>query len=149
MNSVTFKTGASRRQPWAQGLGLATTVVTAWALSAGTAQARGDDVYWSVGVGSPGVSVGVSNVPPPRVVVQPAPVVVHQPAPVVIHQPYPYPYPYVRPVVVQPRTVVYRGWGPHDGHRHERRHWKQRHHDRHDHHDRYEHDDRWDDDRRR
>ena len=43
---------------------------------AATAQAR--DVYWSVGVGSPGISVGVGNVPPayygpPPVYVQPAP----------------------------------------------------------------------------
>ena len=31
---------------------------------AGAAQAR-DNVFWSVGVGAPGVAVGVGNVPPP------------------------------------------------------------------------------------
>ena len=42
---------------------LATGLLAAGALGAvGVAQAR--DVYWSVGVGSPGVSVGVGNVPP-------------------------------------------------------------------------------------
>lgn len=61
---------------------------------AGAAQAR-DDVYWSVGVGSPGVSVNVGNAYP--VYTQPAPVYV-QPAPV-----------YVRPapVFVQPRPYYY------------------------------------------
>lgn len=146
MDTVTFNTTAKSRSARALRLGLATAVVTAFTLGAGAAQARGDDVYWSVGVSSPGVSVGVSNAPPPRaVVVQPQPVVIHHPAPVVIHQPYPY----VRPVVVHPRPVVYHGWD----HRHDRRHWKHRHHDRYDRYDRDDHhgrgDDRWDDDDRR
>ena len=69
---------------------------------AATAQAR--DVYWSVGVGSPGISVGVGNVPPayygpPPVYVQPAPVYV-RPAPV-----------YVAPVGVN--LSVGGGWGHH------------------------------------
>ncbi|MCJ7798770.1 MAG: hypothetical protein MUP33_03265, partial [Polaromonas sp.] len=51
---------------------------------AGAAQAR-DDVFWSVGVGSPGVSLNVGNAPP--VYVQPQPVYV-QPAPV-YYQPRP------------------------------------------------------------
>ena len=58
---------------------------------AGAAQAR-DDVYWSVGVGSPGVSVNVGNAfpvyTPAPVYVQPAPVY-YQPAPVFV-QPRPY-----------------------------------------------------------
>lgn len=68
---------------------------------AGAAQAR-DDVYWSVGVGSPGVSVNVGNAYP--VYTQPAPVYV-QPAPV-YYQPAPV---YVRPapVFVQPRPYYY------------------------------------------
>ena len=57
----------------------------------GVAQAR--DVYWSVGVGSPGVSVGVGNVPPAYY--GPAPVYV-QPAPVYVAP---------RPVYVRPRPV--------------------------------------------
>ena len=49
---------------------LATGLLAAGALGlASTAQAR-NDVYWSVGVGGPGVSIGVGNAPtctsPPR-----------------------------------------------------------------------------------
>ena len=58
--------------------------------AAGLAQAR--DVYWSVGVGAPGVSVGVGNaapyyapqpvyVSPPPVYVEPRPVYVAPPPP--------------------------------------------------------------------
>ncbi len=147
MNGMTFITAAQGRSTWAKALGLVSLATAAWALSAGQAQARGghDDVYWSIGVNSPGVAVGVSNAPPPR------PVVVHQPAPVVIHQPYPQPYPYVRPVVVQPRPVIYQGggYGPRWDDRNDRRHWKHRHHDRYDRDDRHGRgDDRWDDDDR-
>jgi hypothetical protein len=89
-------------QPLARGLmalGLAGGV---WALSVGMspAQAR-DDVYWSVGVQSPGVQVGVSNAPPAPVYVQrprPRPIYV-QPAPVVV---YPAPVYYG-----QPSRIVY------------------------------------------
>lgn len=141
MQTVSINTLASRRTAWAKAAGWAALAAVAWGLSAGQAQARGghDDVYWSIGVNSPGVSVGVSNAPP--VVVHPRPVVIHQPAPVVVHQPYAYaPYPYVRPVVVHPRPIVYGGYGPRWDDRHERRHWKHKHkHHRHDH-------DRWDDD---
>ncbi len=146
MNTVNFHTAAApRRTTWAKALGLATLAAAAWGLSAGSAQARGsqDDVYWSIGVNSPGVSVGVSNAPPPReVVVRPRPVVIHQPAPVVIQQPYAY----VRPVVVHPRPVVYHGWG-HGPRWDDRRHWQHRHHhDRYDRDDRHGRgDDRWDD----
>ena len=68
-----------------------------WALSAGAAQARdGRDVYWSIGVNQPGVSVGMSNVP--LVVCQQLPQVV-----VVVERPVIY----ARPVVVQRPVVVY------------------------------------------
>ena len=144
MKTVTFQTKPPGARGWAHMLGLLVLATGAWALGTGSAQARGHgDVYWSIGVDSPGVSVDVSNAPPPRPVVvhQPAPVVVHQPypyvQPVVVHQPYPYqPYPYVRPVIVQPRpVVVYPGWGPGPrwDDRHERRHWRH-HHRHHDHH---------------
>ena len=58
---------------WALPLGLATL---------GAAHARGNDVYWSVDVGSPGLSVGVGNAPrvyAPPVYVAPPPVVVYEP----------------------------------------------------------------------
>ena len=70
---------------------------------AGAAQAR-DDVYWSVGVGSPGVSVNVGNAfpvyTPAPVYVQPAPVY-YQPAPVYVRPAPVYYQP--APVFVQPR----------------------------------------------
>ena len=88
---------------WALPLGLATL---------GAAHARGNDVYWSVDVGSPGLAVGVGNaprvyappvyvapppvyVPPPPVYVPPRPTVYVQPAPppVVVYEP-PYGGPY-------------------------------------------------------
>ncbi len=89
---------------------------------AGAAQAR-DNVTFSVGVGLPGVAVGVTNAYPvytQPVYVQPAPVYV-EPAPV-YYQP--------QPVYVQPRVyygappVVYvppgrrYGWYKHHGHGH-------------------------------
>ena len=91
---------------------------------AGTAQAR-SDVYWSVGVGSPGVAIGVGNVPPvvvaPPVYVQPAPVYV-QPRPVYL-APGPY---YATPPVVY-RPAPYRAgprghWGRH--HKRPNHHWR-------------------------
>lgn len=74
-------------------------------LSAGFAGlAQANDVHWSVGVASPGVSIGVSNSRP--VVVVPAPVYV-QPAPI---------YRRAAPIFVQPQVVYVqpgsygRGW---------------------------------------
>jgi len=103
-------------------------------VAAGSAQAR-DDVFWSVGVQSPGVSVGVANAPPvymaPQpVYVAPQPVYV-QPRPV--YRPAPVYYA-PQPVYVQPRPVYQAGWvepgyGYGDGrgwHKHKR------HHHRHD-----------------
>lgn len=71
---------------------------------AGLAQAN--DVYWSVGVASPGVSIGVSNSRP--VLVVPAPVYV-QPAPI---------YRRAVPIFVQPQVVYVQ---PHPGHGHKKR----------------------------
>lgn len=81
----------------------AVTVLGVAALAgAGAAQAR-DDVFWSIGVASPGVQLGVSNarpvyVQPAPVYVQPAPVVAY-PAPVVVRPPI-YSYTQVSPPVV-------------------------------------------------
>lgn len=104
----------------------------ACALSAGLAQAR--DVYWSVGVSSPGVGAVFSNAPPvhvvqPAVVYAPPPVVHAPPAPVYYVPPAPRVV--YRPVVVHQPVVVY-GKGHHKHHRH---HWRHRHghHDGHGH----------------
>lgn len=56
--------------------------------SAGVAQAN-DNIYWSVGVGAPGVTIGLGSAPP---AVYPAPV-------------YASPYPY--PMVAAPRPIYY------------------------------------------
>lgn len=78
---------------WLRGMMAASLVAGAWALSVAMspAQAR-DNVYWSIGVDSPGVQLGISNAPP---------VYVQRPLPV-----------YVQPVPV----VVYPGYGPGYGH---------------------------------
>ncbi|MBT9474661.1 hypothetical protein [Polaromonas sp.] len=101
-------------------LGSATAALAVVAMGfAGAAQAR-DDVYWSVGVGSPGVSVNLGNAQP--IYSQPAPVY-YQPAPVYV-QPAPVYY-QPRPVYVRPAPVyfapqpVYYG---HPGRGHGRRH---------------------------
>ena len=121
MNTLSF-TAPSR---WAKGLAMVALAAGAWALS-GTAQAR-DNVYWSVGVNSPGVTLGVSNAPTvvyshsyPSYgypVYAPRPVVVYEPRPVVVHR-------YL--VYAEPR------WHGHKHHKHWRKHHKHGH-------------DRWDD----
>jgi len=145
MNTSKLCRQPGRSPARAQSFGLIALAAAAWELSIGQAQARGghDDIFWSIGIHQPGVTVGVSNALPPRPVVihQPPPVVIHQPAPVVIHNGAPVVihqhHPYVRPV------VVYQGWryGPRWDERHERRYWKHKKRDRHD-----RDDDRWDDD---
>ena len=90
---------------------LALGVLGAAALGAATVAEARDNVYWSVGVGGPGVAVGVSNAPPPRYYA-PQPVYV-QPAPVYVAPP-PHYY-YQRPQVVYPAPVYY---GPPRYHRH-------------------------------
>lgn len=145
MNTMSLSTHWSRSSAWARGLAIAALAAGGWALSGLTTQAHArGDVYWSVGVNSPGVSVGVSNAPPvvyypPPVYSYGRPVVVYE-EPVVVHRPYRY----VRPVVVAPAPVYYhpgRGhgnrWGHRRGHRHDRD-W-----------DDDRHDNRWDDDDRR
>lgn len=93
---------------------------------AGTAQAR-SDVYWSVGVGAPGVAIGVGNVPSfgyaPPVYVQPAPIYV-APQPV-----YVAPASYYAPprVIYRPAPVYY---GPRGHHRGRYKAQKRRHHRR-------------------
>jgi len=97
MNTLSL---SPRQHRALRGLALLSLAAGAWALSgiASQAQAR-DSVYWSIGINSPGVHVGVSNAPtvvysypsygypvysPRPVVVYPRPVVVHPP-PVVVH----------------------------------------------------------------
>jgi hypothetical protein len=150
MNTLSLKSSSWRRSSaWARGVALVSLAAGAWAMTMGTAHARGDrdgDVYWSVGVSQPGVSVGVSNMPPPRVVVvQPRPVIVEQ-RPVVIERPVRY----EQRVVVVREPVYYRDYGPRWHKRHDRR-WKVRHGHRHDYRydDRYDHRDDRDDDGRR
>ncbi len=106
---------------------LATGLLAVGALGvAGVAQAR-SDVYWSVGVGSPGVSVGVGNLPPvyyaPQpVYVAPPPVYV-RPRPVYVAPPPMY---YAPPqVVYRPARVDY--WPPGHHHRKHRKHRRDRH----------------------
>ena len=90
--------------------GAAATLAIAAMGFAGAAQAR-DNVYWSVGVGGPGVGVNVGNgfpvYAPQPVYVQPAPVY-YQSAPVYV-QPAPVYY-RQRPVVVAPYPVYRTGW---------------------------------------
>ena len=107
--------------------GLMATLAVAAMGFAGSAQAR-DNVYWSVGVGTPGAVVNVGNgrpvyqpqpvyvqqrpvyVQPPPVYVQPAPVY-YQPRPVFVRP---------QPVYVAPQPVYYqRPYGyykHHEGH---------------------------------
>lgn len=75
-------------------------------------RAHADNLVWSVGVSSPGVSVGITNGWPGPVLVQSAPVYMH-PAPVYL-RPSPV---FVRPVAVAPiyyqAVPVYQpGWAP-------------------------------------
>ena len=107
-----------------QGLVLAGTLAIGTLGFAGAAQAR-DNVYWSLGVGAPGVAVGVGNAPPvvyapPPVYVAPPPVYV-QPRPVYMAPPPAY---FAPPVVYQPAPSYY--YGPPGHYRH--RHWRERRH---------------------
>jgi len=145
MKTVTFNTPWQRSSGWARSLALVSLAAGVWALSAGTAQAQGgNNVYWSIGVNQPGVSIGVSNAPPvvyqqrPQVVVVERPVfyeraVVYQ-RPVVVYETHPYAY--VRPVVVY-GDRGYRQFDERRGKKHKKSHKR---HDRHD-----RHGDRWDD----
>ena len=101
MKTVTFNTAWQRSSTWARSFAWVSLAAGVWALSAGTAQAQGDNgVYWSIGVNQPGVSVGVSNAPPVMYQQRPQVVVVERP---VIYE---RPVVYQRPVVVQQQPVV-------------------------------------------
>ncbi|GAB3183700.1 hypothetical protein [Hydrogenophaga aquatica] len=125
----------STRGTWARHL------VAAGALGmalAGGGFAHAADVYWSVGVHQPGVSVGISNAPPvvvayPSYPVVVSPPVVVRPVPRVIYGP-------PATVVVAPAPQVI-GWVPpgHRKHKHKHGHgyrWDDRHWD--------DRNDRWD-----
>lgn len=136
-NSTSIVSAWRRSSGLARGLAIAALAAGGWALSTAATPAHAGDVYWSVGVDSPGVSVGVSNAPPPPrvVVVRPRPVYV-EPAPVVVYSDY---YPRPRPVYVERPQVVYvedYGYREYRRDRHSR--WD-RHDRRHDRHDRHGH----------
>lgn len=67
-----------------------------------TGAAQADNVFWSVGVSSPGVQVGVANGPPMMVVQPMYPPVYRAPRPVVYVQP--------APVFVAPPQYIQAGW---------------------------------------
>ena len=95
--------------------GVAATLAIAAMGFAGTAQAR-DNVYWSVGVGTPGVGVNVGNVGSvyqPPVYIQQQPIYVEQEP--VYYQP--------RPVFVRPAPVYY---APQPVYYERPRHWRHR-----------------------
>lgn len=89
---------------------------------AGSAQAR-DNVYWSVGVGSPGVSLNVGNgfpvyvvpqpvyIQPQPVYVQPAPVY-YQPQPVYYARPYGWRHRHGGRYIEAPRPMYGPGYAP-------------------------------------
>ncbi|WP_114973978.1 hypothetical protein [Rhodoferax ferrireducens] len=82
----------------------------------GTAQA--DNVYWSVGVSSPGVNVGVANGPPMYQPVYQQPVYV-EPRPMYRRAPPQVVYVQPAPVYVAQPQYVQSGWGyPDRGWRH-------------------------------
>jgi hypothetical protein len=97
---------------------MAATVLLIGAAGVAT-RAHADNLYWSVGIGSPGVSVGITNGWPGSVYAQPAPVYV-QPAPVYMHPAPVYLRPapvFVQPVAVAPiyyqaMPVYQPGWAP-------------------------------------
>lgn len=97
-------------------------MAAAGSFSAGFASlAQANDVYWSVGVASPGVSIGVSSSRP--VVVVPAPVYV-QPAPV-YRRPAPI---FVQPQVVYVQPYPVHGWnGWHQEHKGYKGHKQEKH----------------------
>lgn len=81
--------------------------------------AQAQDVYWSIGLSSPGIQVGVSSAP--QVLVTPRPVVYVRPAPMVYAQPVPVVYARPGPVVVLPAPVIRTEWrhpGRHHGWQH-------------------------------
>ncbi len=119
MKTASLKTHWARTSALARGLTLVALTASAWVAStaATLAHAR-DNISWSIGIGSPGVAVGVSNYPPvyghaypvyeerypvyqERRPIYQRPIVVH-PRPVVV---------YPQPVYVQPRPYYRSNWG--------------------------------------
>jgi len=86
-------------------------------MAACTGAVQAQDIYWSLGMSSPGVQLGVSNAPP--VMMYPQPVIVQRPvmvAPQVV---------YVQNMpMVAPPVTYYSPWPPGQawGHRHGRHH---------------------------
>ena len=110
----------------------ATGLALAALVGAGVVQAR--DVHWSVGVGVPGVSVGVGNeypAPPSRPVYYTAPPVYYAPQPKPVYYVPPPPVYYPQPVYVAPE-YYYR-----DGRRYQHHQNYQNHQNYRSHHDRY------------
>ena len=131
----TLSPSLQRTSVWARGLAAVSLVAGAWALSTAASQAHARDVYWSVGVNSPGVSIGASNAPvvvhqppayyyAPPVVVQPAPVYYHRPPAVVYGPPVVYAPP--RPVVIGGHWRDRPGRWDDRGHGHGHGHWHDR-----------------------
>ncbi|WP_156909482.1 hypothetical protein [Ottowia thiooxydans] len=121
MNSIQSRTTTGFKRFIALGL----LGAAALGLSA-TAQAR-SDVYWSVGIGGPGVSVGVGSGAPhyrPQPVYAPPPVYV-APQPVYVAPPVYY-HPPPR-VVYQPAPVYYVPAGPRGRYREDWRHGHKHH----------------------
>ena len=111
----------TQRRSWfaAASAGLALALM----VGAGTAQAR-SDVYWSVGVGAPGVALGVGNAAP--VYYAPPAPVYYTPAPSVYYAP-PRPVYYAPPAVAYPQPRYYGGHGHyHHHHRHHHHHRRDR-----------------------
>ncbi|MCR8956333.1 hypothetical protein V9L20_11560 [Variovorax sp. CCNWLW225] len=101
-------------------------VVAAGALFAATSASARGDVSWSVGVGLPGVSVGVGAPAyyPAPVYAAPAPVYYAPPPPVYYRPPPPV---YYRPAPVYYAPPAYyapRGYYRGHGHGHGHRHWR-------------------------
>ncbi len=123
MNSLMSNTGLVSRVPEAFKVMLVSVLfVGAAGLAGVVSEARADNVYWSVGVASPGIQIGMSNAHP--VVVMQAPVFVQR-RPVLV-QP--------SPVYVYPAPVYVSGWAPsgraHGWHKRHDRHEGQRDHAR-------------------
>ena len=72
-----------------------------------SASARADNVYWSIGMGSPGVTIGMTNARPLPIYVQPQPYY-GQPAPVYMHPGAVYTQQV--PIYMQPRPVYQQSW---------------------------------------
>ena len=89
-------------------------VALALMAGAGTAQAR-SDVYWSVGVGAPGVVMGVGHAAP--MYYAPPPPVYYAPPPAVYVPPRPVYYAPPPPVYYRGHDHHWRGYHHHDRHR--------------------------------